>query len=49
VRQRLANIEELLGYWGSPNRALELHVALRLWSLNRRDERNPAGPAATPG
>ena len=37
VRQRLAAIEELLGYWGSPNRALELHVALRLWSLSMRD------------
>lgn len=34
VRQRLASIEELLGHWGSPARALEIHVALRLWSLN---------------
>ncbi len=34
LRQRLANIEELLGYWGSPSRALEIHVALRLWSLS---------------
>ncbi|MBK4735266.1 helix-turn-helix domain-containing protein [Noviherbaspirillum pedocola] len=42
VRQRLANIEELLGYWGSPNRALEIHVALRLWSLNMRDGTSPA-------
>ena len=37
VRQRLAAIEEMLGYWGSPNRALEIHVALRLWSLSMRD------------
>jgi hypothetical protein len=37
VRQRLAVIEELLGYWGSPNRALEIHVALRLWGLSMRD------------
>lgn len=36
VRQRLANIDELLGHWSSPNRALEIHVALRLWSLTER-------------
>lgn len=42
VRQRLANIEELLGYWGSPNRSLEIHVALRLWSL-----RAPTGPSGS--
>jgi DNA-binding PucR family transcriptional regulator len=35
VRQRLANVDELLGHWTSPNRALEIHVALRLWSLVR--------------
>lgn len=34
VRQRLATIEELLGYLGNPSRALEIHVALRLWSLS---------------
>ncbi len=33
VRQRLASVEELLGYWGNATRALELHIALRLWSL----------------
>jgi hypothetical protein len=33
VRQRLASVEELLGYWGNPSRALEIHVALRLWHL----------------
>jgi DNA-binding PucR family transcriptional regulator len=33
VRQRLATIEELLGHWGSATRALEIHIALRLWSL----------------
>lgn len=34
VRQRLANVDELLGHWTSPHRALEIHVALRLWSLS---------------
>jgi GAF domain-containing protein len=34
VRQRLASVEELLGYWGNPTRALEIHIALRLWRLS---------------
>jgi sugar diacid utilization regulator len=34
VRQRLATTEELLGHWGSAARALEIHIALRLWSLS---------------
>lgn len=34
VRQRLAAIEELLGHWGNAVRALEIHMALRLWSLS---------------
>jgi GAF domain-containing protein len=34
VRQRLAGVEELLGYWGNPTRALEIHIALRLWRLS---------------
>jgi GAF domain-containing protein len=33
VRQRLATIEELLGHWGNATRAMEIHIALRLWSL----------------
>lgn len=33
VRQRLATIEGLIGHWGNATRALEIHVALRLWSL----------------
>jgi sugar diacid utilization regulator len=33
VRQRLATIEDLLGHWGNAARALEIHMALRLWSL----------------
>ncbi|HEX6722132.1 MAG TPA: helix-turn-helix domain-containing protein [Burkholderiaceae bacterium] len=33
VRQRLATIEDLLGHWGQASRALEIHMALRLWSL----------------
>ncbi|MGB6054231.1 MAG: helix-turn-helix domain-containing protein [Burkholderiaceae bacterium] len=39
LRQRLANIEGLLGYLGNPSRALEIHVALRLWSLCMRDDK----------
>lgn len=35
VRQRLATIEDLLGYWGQASRVLEIHVALRLWHLSR--------------
>jgi sugar diacid utilization regulator len=34
VRQRLATIEDLLGHWGHASRALEIHIALRLWSLS---------------
>ena len=34
VRQRLATIEDLLGAWGHASRALEIHIALRLWSLS---------------
>ena len=33
VRQRLATIESLLGPWQAASRALEIHVALRLWHL----------------
>ena len=33
VRQRLSSVENLLGHWGQASRALEIHVALRLWSL----------------
>jgi sugar diacid utilization regulator/GAF domain-containing protein len=36
VRQRLATIEDLLGNWGQASRALELHIAVRLWSLGAR-------------
>jgi sugar diacid utilization regulator len=35
VRQRLDTIEALLGPWGNASRALEIHIALRLWSLGR--------------
>jgi DNA-binding PucR family transcriptional regulator len=34
VRQRLATIEDLLGHWGQASRALEIHIAVRLWSLS---------------
>jgi len=34
VRQRLATIEDLVGHWGQASRALEIHIALRLWSLS---------------
>jgi sugar diacid utilization regulator len=33
LRQRLASIEDILGHWGSATRALEIHMALRLWNL----------------
>ncbi|MEF7617261.1 GAF domain-containing protein [Aquincola sp. MAHUQ-54] len=33
MRQRLITIESLLGHWGVAARALELHVALRLWRI----------------
>lgn len=33
VRQRLATVENLIGHLGNPTRALELHMALRLWAL----------------
>ena len=39
VRQRLATIEDLLGHWGQASRALEIHVALRLWSLGEKARR----------
>jgi sugar diacid utilization regulator len=38
VRQRLATIEDLLGHWGNASRALEIHMALRLWSLGSTAE-----------
>jgi len=38
VRQRLATIEDLLGHWGIASRALEIHIALRLWSLGSKAE-----------
>lgn len=34
VRQRLMTIEGLIGPWGQAVRALEIHVALRLWGLS---------------
>ena len=33
VRQRLTTIEGLIGHWGAATRALEIHIALRLWHL----------------
>ena len=33
VRQRLASIERLVGGWEDTARALEIHMALRLWKL----------------
>ncbi len=38
VRQRLALIEEMLGHLGNPTRMLEIHVALRLWGMSRKNE-----------
>jgi hypothetical protein len=37
VRQRLATLEDLIGHWGHATRALEIHVALRLWSLGHSE------------
>ena len=37
VRQRLASAEEAIGHWGDASRALELHMALRLWHLRSPD------------
>jgi sugar diacid utilization regulator len=34
VRQRLGTIEDLIGLWTQASRGLEIHVALRLWSLS---------------
>jgi sugar diacid utilization regulator len=34
MRQRLATIEDLIGHWGNATRALEIHMALRLWHLS---------------
>jgi len=33
VRQRLTTVEGLIGSWGQASRALEVQMALRLWSL----------------
>jgi DNA-binding PucR family transcriptional regulator len=33
MRQRLTTIEGLIGAWGQASRALEVQMALRLWSL----------------
>lgn len=41
VRQRLATIEALVGNWGNASRALEIHVALRLWSLTASADETP--------
>ena len=43
-RQRLATIEDLLGHWGNASRALEIHIALRLWSLRPRQARESGMP-----
>lgn len=43
IRQRLTTIESLIGHWGHATRALEIHMALRLWSLDG----GPALPATS--
>ena len=35
IHQRLASIEAVLGNWGQATRALEIHIALRLWHLSQ--------------
>ena len=37
VRQRLTTIETLVGDWSNASRALEIHIALCLWSLGARN------------
>lgn len=44
VRQRLTTIEEMLGHLGNPTRALEIHMALRLWALSKRRDLLPKRP-----
>jgi DNA-binding PucR family transcriptional regulator len=44
VRQRLTTIEEMLGHLGNPTRALEIHMALRLWALSKRSDLLPKYP-----
>ena len=44
VRQRLASIEEILGYWGNATRTLEIHMALRLWGLSKRGDLAAVSP-----
>lgn len=46
VRQRLGSIEDLVGHWGSATRALELHIALRLWHLGDPVRGTSAGKSA---
>ena len=48
VRQRLATIESLLGHWGQASRALELHMALRLWHLGTPADAEATTPVASP-
>lgn len=43
VRQRLAGIEDLIGHWGQASRALEIHMALRLWHLSDAGAGGSAG------
>jgi sugar diacid utilization regulator/GAF domain-containing protein len=44
VRQRLASVAERLGPWSDASRALELHMALRLWNLCAADGSTKAVP-----
>ncbi|CAM3528349.1 GAF domain-containing protein [Bordetella sputigena] len=42
VRQRLATVEALIADWRDAARALEIHVALRLWHIGITEDRAPA-------
>ena len=44
VRQRLAGIEEILGYFGDATRGLEIHMALRLWNLSGKSNSASKSP-----
>ena len=48
MRQRLATMEDLLGHWGSATRAMEIQIALRLWSLGDPELRRKVAAQAAP-
>lgn len=43
LRQRLEAVDAALGNWQEANRALEIHMALRLWQLKQKSGTNTPG------